>query len=314
MTRPSYAVLSQSGELIAGSDEHSRQDPASTTKVMTLMTLSQLAKEGKISADFIAQHHGDVKTMMRDSSNPASHRLAEAAGAELGGGKSAFMAEMNRVAQDAGLSNSRFVTPDGMPAEGHYSTAYDMARMMHVFQAQHPEQVHFSSEITTGAGLIGNDGVDAFKTGTAHGLYGSDGKSSGVGIKDGATFAIAGAESAAARKAMVSAIAKNITPDSSWQMAQDPMAGEDFLGAHAAARSGDGRRGGGNAGGGAPQNNLASLINGDFESFLGVLLMALLAGRPSELGQPMPMTAGDAVSPAATPAVASADRTPNLPA
>ena len=39
----------------------------------------------------------------------------------------AFVAEMNRRAASLGMNNTHFVTPSGLDAEEHYSTAYDMA-------------------------------------------------------------------------------------------------------------------------------------------------------------------------------------------
>jgi D-alanyl-D-alanine carboxypeptidase/D-alanyl-D-alanine carboxypeptidase (penicillin-binding protein 5/6) len=44
-----------------------------------------------------------------------------------GGDVPRFVAQMNRKAEELGMTNSHFANPNGLNAEGHYSTAYDMA-------------------------------------------------------------------------------------------------------------------------------------------------------------------------------------------
>lgn len=61
--------------------------------------------------------------MLTASGNDA----ANAAAVRVSGSQQAFVQEMNRRAGELGMVNTRFVTPSGLDAEGHYSTAYDMA-------------------------------------------------------------------------------------------------------------------------------------------------------------------------------------------
>lgn len=52
---------------------------------------------------------------------------AGTAAVRISGSMKAFVAEMNRRAASLGMNNTHFVTPSGLDAEEHYSTAYDMA-------------------------------------------------------------------------------------------------------------------------------------------------------------------------------------------
>jgi D-alanyl-D-alanine carboxypeptidase len=120
-----------------------RLPPASTTKVMTAI----LALEsGKLDAPFVVSETasatqavklylgtGDrvqlddlTRAMLLKSANDASVVVAEG----LGGSVKGFSALMNRRAFQVGARNTRFVNPNGLPAQGHYSTVRDLALIM----------------------------------------------------------------------------------------------------------------------------------------------------------------------------------------
>lgn len=301
---PSYAILDPDGNFIAGEKPDMKQDPASTTKVWTLVTLDQLAKDGKISRDFIQKHDRLVTLMMRDSNNEAANELASLAGKEMGGDKSSFVAEMNRLAASRGLNATHFVTVDGMNNPDHYSTARDMARMMHVFRTEHGEQLHYSSKITT-ADVIGTEGIDYFKTGTAVGNHGSSGKSSGVGIKDGYSFSVAGADGSAARKALVSAIARNIPTHAGWREEQQREGG--FSGASEEEDRSRPR-------GSQPEPNVQENIQNDFATFLFMLISALMGGLSprEEPAQGQTVPASESLTAGRTPPMTDASKRPSL--
>lgn len=138
----SSAVLMICGsrEIIYEKNSHDRRSMASTTKIMT----SVLALEsGKINQEIIATDDmvrvegtsigllpGDtisleelVAGMLLQSGNDAANAVA----ITLGGTKEAFVGMMNNKAKQIGMSDTHFVTPSGLDADEHYSTAYDMA-------------------------------------------------------------------------------------------------------------------------------------------------------------------------------------------
>ncbi|PWW30429.1 D-alanyl-D-alanine carboxypeptidase (penicillin-binding protein 5/6) [Cytobacillus oceanisediminis] len=121
--------------------------PASMTKVMTMLLIMEAIDEGKLSWDekirtseYAASMGGSqiflepgeemtTKQMLQGiaigSGNDASVAMAE----RIAGSEEAFVEMMNKKAKELGLKNTKFQNPTGLPAEDHYSTAYDMAMM-----------------------------------------------------------------------------------------------------------------------------------------------------------------------------------------
>ena len=115
---------------------------ASTTKIMTaLLVLESVDLEKKITVSSSAAAvegsqlgltAGDqlsvrdlLYVLMLKSGNDAAEALAEG----IGGSVSNFVANMNQRASELGLHNTQFQNPHGLPAEGHYTTARDLARL-----------------------------------------------------------------------------------------------------------------------------------------------------------------------------------------
>ena len=116
---------------------------ASTTKIMTsLLALEYAQKNDKIvefTSDMTAEGSsmylkaGDklrlsqlVAGMMTVSGNDAANAAAMA----VSGDKGKFVRLMNARAKEMGMTNTSFANPSGLTEEGHYSTVYDMARLM----------------------------------------------------------------------------------------------------------------------------------------------------------------------------------------
>lgn len=117
-------------------------EPASTTKIMTLITALGLrdpgekvvipdeAKDVPADSTLVPVTPGETMTM-RDllyamiirSGNDAANAVAVL----CSGSTEAFAEEMNRTAAGLGMKNSHFVNPHGYTAEGHYTTARDLA-------------------------------------------------------------------------------------------------------------------------------------------------------------------------------------------
>ncbi len=115
---------------------------ASTTKIMTalvvlesvettqILTVSE--KAAAVEGSQLGLCAGDrvsvsdlLYILMLKSGNDAAEALAEG----VAGSVSGFVEKMNRKAEGMGLKNTRFENPHGLPAEGHYTTARDLARL-----------------------------------------------------------------------------------------------------------------------------------------------------------------------------------------
>ncbi len=128
------------GTVLFEKNAHKQRAMASTTKIMTaLLTLEAGDPDRLFVADSTAIRvegtsmglkEGDIVTrralccgMLLPSGNDA----ANAAAVNIAGSLSAFADMMNRRAAQIGMKDTHFVTPSGLDADGHYSTAYDMA-------------------------------------------------------------------------------------------------------------------------------------------------------------------------------------------
>lgn len=115
---------------------------ASTTKIMTgLLVAEQCNPADRVSVpkeavgtegSSLYLKEGEVLTvqtllygLMLHSGNDAAVTLA----IYCAGSVPAFVEQMNRKAQELGLTNTHFSNPHGLDAENHYSTARDLARL-----------------------------------------------------------------------------------------------------------------------------------------------------------------------------------------
>lgn len=144
------------GEMVAVKGQNETLYPASTTKILTILTameylpLDQQIKAGDeltlLAADAsVAYVYGGVtltaeqmiEGMLLPSGNDAALALAAAAGRVYAGDDTmsgldaldAFTEAMNEYAASIGMTDSHFTNPDGYMDENHYTTVEDMARL-----------------------------------------------------------------------------------------------------------------------------------------------------------------------------------------
>lgn len=129
-----------SGRVLWKKNEHRRRPIASTTKIMTaLVALERGSEEERVTVSKRAAategssiwlEKGEKKKLgeliyglMLCSGNDAAAAIAE----HIGGSEKKFVELMNERALAMGAKDTHFVNPHGLPAKGHYSTAYDLA-------------------------------------------------------------------------------------------------------------------------------------------------------------------------------------------
>ena len=130
------------GSLIYSKWASTPRAQASTTKLMTAVLLLESGKlntKTKISAHAAQtpwgsgrMSKGDVfytndllYAMLLPSSNDAATAVAE----KVGGNEAEFVKMMNRKASEMGLKNTHFRNPHGLDADGHYTTATELAKL-----------------------------------------------------------------------------------------------------------------------------------------------------------------------------------------
>lgn len=191
-----------SGELLAGENIDTPLEPASITKVMTSYVIAAEMAGGKVKeTDPVmmsenAWRSGGAGTdgsysgfevnktaplvqmekgMVVQSGNDAAIALAE----HVAGSTESFAALMNMYAKRIGMKNSHFVNPHGLPAEGHVSTARDLAILGRALIRDFPKAYSYNSikEFTVGPITQPNrnlllwrdQSVDGIKTGHTSG-------------------------------------------------------------------------------------------------------------------------------------------------
>ncbi len=133
-------INADTGEILYEKNAYEERAMASTTKIMTcLLTLEAGQLDRRFTVDNMAirvegtsmgLREGDIVTrraLCYGMLLPSGNDAANAAAVSISGSMSAFVSEMNRKAKEIGMNNTHFVTPSGLDADGHYSTAYDMA-------------------------------------------------------------------------------------------------------------------------------------------------------------------------------------------
>ena len=129
------------GEILYSQNCDEKLPMASTTKIMTALLLCELG--GDLSKEIVTtremvtvegssmglqvgdtvSYHDLLYGMMLASGNDAANTTAIA----LAGSVSKFVDIMNDRADKMGLKSTRFVTPSGLDADEHYTTAYELA-------------------------------------------------------------------------------------------------------------------------------------------------------------------------------------------
>lgn len=128
------------GTLIYTKNSTTRRAPASTTKLMTAIllvesglmdtktTISKHAAStpwgsGRLSKGDIYKTKDLLYAMLLPSANDAATAVAE----KVGGTEANFVKKMNRKAAAMGLTDTHFCNPHGLDADGHYTTAKELA-------------------------------------------------------------------------------------------------------------------------------------------------------------------------------------------
>lgn len=192
----------ETGTVLLQQNAHQKLEPASVTKIMTLLLVMEAVDSGRLSLDEsvpVSAHaagmggsqvylkEGErlsvsdlIKCVAVVSGNDCAVALAE----RLSGSESAFVDQMNQKAQALGMEDTHFVNCTGLPAPGHLTSAYDIALMSRQLLLHHPDIRQYTTiwtdSIRNGAFGLTNtnrlirfyDGATGLKTGfTASAQY-----------------------------------------------------------------------------------------------------------------------------------------------
>ena len=151
------------GEVLYAVNEHEPLEPASVTKIMTILLVMEAIDSGQlqygdvVTASAHACSMGGSQIWLKEneqmtvedmlkavcvaSANDCSVALAE----HLAGSEEAFVERMNQRAAELGMEDTVFMNPTGLPAEGHVTSAYDIALMSRELILNHPDVRRFTT-------------------------------------------------------------------------------------------------------------------------------------------------------------------------
>ena len=153
----------QTGTVLFAKDEHTPREPASVTKVMTLLLTMEAIDSGALSYDDTvtgsahAASMGGSQIWLKEGEQMRVEELikavcvvsgndaAVALGEHLAGSEEAFVERMNERAKELGMNDTHFVNCTGLPADGHVTSAYDIALMSRELIWHHPDIRRFTT-------------------------------------------------------------------------------------------------------------------------------------------------------------------------
>ena len=154
-----HAILMETttGTVLYEKDAHVAVPPASVTKIMTMLLVFEALEAQKIRLDdlvvvsekaasmggsqvFLEPNEKQtvddlLKCIAIASANDACVAMAE----YVAGSEEAFVQQMNKRAKELGMNHTQFQNCNGLDAEGHVISAYDVALMSKELLNSHPE-------------------------------------------------------------------------------------------------------------------------------------------------------------------------------
>ena len=147
-----------SGRVLYGHNENDERAVASLTKVMTVLLALEALDSGRIALEDMVTAQDDCQEGMEDDSSTSgivpgtvisvkdllycamlqsANEACNIIGRYLGGSISGFVDQMNQKAEALGCQHTHFMNTNGLPAENHYSSAYDQY-LIFAEAMQHP--------------------------------------------------------------------------------------------------------------------------------------------------------------------------------
>ena len=200
---PSAILMEKTtGQILYEQDAKTQYEPASVTKIMTLLLVMEaidggtLAWEDMVTASPHAISMGgsqiwlkereqlSVRDMVKAVTVVSANDCAVALAEHIAGSEPAFVERMNQRAAELGMENTTFKNCTGLPEAGHLTCAYDIALMSRELILNHPAIREFTTiwmdTLRDGTFQLSNtnklifyyEGATGLKTGfTASALY-----------------------------------------------------------------------------------------------------------------------------------------------
>lgn len=195
IAKSAVLIDGETGRVLFGKNYEQKMAMASTTKIMTCIVALENAEMDKVvdvsaKASKMPKVHMNVikgekyylkdllYAMMLESYNDVAVAVAEG----VAGSVENFAELMNQKAKEIGAYHTNFVTPNGLDAKGHLSTAYDMA-LIGAYAVKNEEFVKITN--TKSYSFSNMQGKRNFTVGNKDAFLSMDNEA--IGIKTGFT-------------------------------------------------------------------------------------------------------------------------------
>ena len=178
----------ETGTILFAKDEHAVLEPASVTKIMTLLLTMEAVDSGQLAYDDMvtASAHAcsmggsqiwlkeneqmSVSDMIKAVCVVSANDCAVALGEHLAGSEDAFVERMNARARELGMNDTTFKNATGLPVAGHVTSAHDIRQYTTIWMDS--LRGGESQLVNTNRLVRFFDGATGLKTGfTASALY-----------------------------------------------------------------------------------------------------------------------------------------------
>ena len=158
VTAPSAILMEMTtGTVLYEKDADTARPPASVTKVMTMLLIFDALAEGKIQLEDEVTTSGyassmggsqvfletgekqTVETLLKCISVASANDACVAMAEYISGNEEEFVRQMNLRAEGLGMKHTHFVNCNGLDAEGHETSARDIALMSRELLLKYPE-------------------------------------------------------------------------------------------------------------------------------------------------------------------------------
>ena len=147
----------ETGTVLYQNNAHEKLEPASVTKIMTLLLIMEaldsgrITKEDMVSTSAYAASMGGSQVFLEEGEQMSVHDLlkciavssandaAVAMAEHLAGSEATFVDKMNQRAAELGMADTHFSNCTGLPVAEHYTSAHDIALMSRQLILHHPD-------------------------------------------------------------------------------------------------------------------------------------------------------------------------------
>ena len=199
VSAPSALLMEkETGQILFTKAEHEKLEPASVTKIMTILLTMEALDAGQLKEDQMvtASAHAcsmggsqiwlkeneelSVDEMLKAVCVVSANDCAVALAEEIAGSEEAFVEQMNARAEALGMADTHFCNATGLPAQGHVTSSHDIALMSRELILHHPKVREYttiwmdtlrggtSSLVNTNQLIRFYPGATGLKTGSTH--------------------------------------------------------------------------------------------------------------------------------------------------